>query len=258
MSGTMSLQKEQKENTSAGMGGRHTATTRFQGGGFNFFSLLSPQVEFFSLRLAVPAVPGEYRPRLLFTAQALASVLEHAQRKAGVRHAELPTGGGLEDTEPSAPAADRRRRARFGGWLSGTVSGRPACVCVCVCVCSLTHSRRPACEQSPRDDQRRSIQAPPCQISPHAPARPGSACRNDAGMRVGVVSTPAAPLRTLRVAAAYLVRGRGSGRVRESRGARRARGKVGLYFITGIKETQNGTRAAPTRARITSTLTQHA
>ena len=25
----------------------------------------------------------------------------------------------------------------------------------------------------------------------------------------------------------------------------RARGKVGLYFITGIKETQNGTRAAP-------------
>ena len=26
----------------------------------------------------------------------------------------------------------------------------------------------------------------------------------------------------------------------------RARGKVGLYFITGIKETQNGTRAAPT------------
>ena len=55
--------------------------------------------------------------------------------------------------------------------------------------------------------------------------------------------------------------GRGSGRVRESqeRGARvRARGKVGLYFITGIKETQNGTRAAPTRARITSRLTQHA
>ena len=36
----------------------------------------------------------------------------------------------------------------------------------------------------------------------------------------------------------------------------RARGKVGLHFITGIKETQNGTRAAPTRARITSTLTQ--
>ena len=36
----------------------------------------------------------------------------------------------------------------------------------------------------------------------------------------------------------------------------RARGKVGLYFITGIKETQNGTRAARTRARITSTLTQ--
>ena len=38
----------------------------------------------------------------------------------------------------------------------------------------------------------------------------------------------------------------------------RARGKVGLYFITGIKETQNGTRAAPTRARITSTLTHTA
>ena len=36
----------------------------------------------------------------------------------------------------------------------------------------------------------------------------------------------------------------------------RARGKVGLYFITGIKETQNGTRAARTRARITSTLTR--
>ena len=78
---------------------------------------------------------------------------------------------------------------------------------------------------------------------------------------MGVVSTPAAPLRTLRVAAAYLVRGvaRGAG-ARESRSAARvrARGKVGLYFITGIKETQNGTRAAPTRARITSTLTQHA
>ena len=45
----------------------------------------------------------------------------------------------------------------------------------------------------------------------------------------------------------------------QERGARvRARGKVGLYYITGIKETQNGTRAAPTRARITSTLTQHA
>ena len=36
----------------------------------------------------------------------------------------------------------------------------------------------------------------------------------------------------------------------------RARGKVGLHFITGIKETQNGTRAARTRARITSTLTR--
>ena len=48
--------------------------------------------------------------------------------------------------------------------------------------------------------------------------------------------------------------GRGSGRVRESRGARRARGKVGLYFITGIKETQNGTRAARTRARISTSI----
>ena len=76
---------------------------------------------------------------------------------------------------------------------------------------------------------------------------------------MGVVSTPAAPLRTLRVAAAYLVRGvaRGGCERVEERGARvRARGKVGLYFITGIKETQNGTRAARTRARITSTLTQ--
>ena len=72
---------------------------------------------------------------------------------------------------------------------------------------------------------------------------------------MGVVSTPAAPLRTLRVAAAYLVRGvaRGGCERVEERGAR---GKVGLYFITGIKETQNGTRAARTRARITSTLTQ--
>ena len=76
---------------------------------------------------------------------------------------------------------------------------------------------------------------------------------------MGVVSTPAAPLRTLRVAAAYLVRGvaRGGCERVEERGARvRARGKVGLYFITGIKETQNGTRAARTRARITSTLTR--
>ena len=74
-----------------------------------------------------------------------------------------------------------------------------------------------------------------------------------------MVSTPAAPLRTLRVAAAYLVRGvaRGGCERVEERGARvRARGKVGLYFITGIKETQNGTRAARTRARITSTLTR--
>ena len=73
------------------------------------------------------------------------------------------------------------------------------------------------------------------------------------------MSTPAAPLRTLRVAAAYLVRGvaRGGCERVEERGVRvRARGKVGLHFITGIKETQNGTRAARTRARITSTLTQ--
>ena len=73
------------------------------------------------------------------------------------------------------------------------------------------------------------------------------------------MSTPAAPLRTLRVAAAYLVRGvaRGGCERVEERGARvRARGEVGLYFSTGIKETQNGTRAARTRARITSTLTQ--
>ena len=65
-----------------------------------------------------------------------------------------------------------------------------------------------------------SSSAPPCQISPHAPTRPGSACRNDAGM--GVVSTPAAPLRTLRVAAAYLVRGvaRGGCERVEERGAR--------------------------------------
>ena len=76
---------------------------------------------------------------------------------------------------------------------------------------------------------------------------------------MGVVSTPVAPLRTLRVAAAYLVRGvaRGGCERVEERGVRvRARGKVGLHFITGIKETQNGTRAARTRARITSTLTQ--
>ena len=30
-----------------------------------------------------------------------------------------------------------------------------------------------------------SSSAPPCQISPHAPTRPGSACRNDAGMMGG-------------------------------------------------------------------------
>ena len=59
---------------------------------------------------------------------------------------------------------------------------------------------------------------------------------------MGVVSTPAAPLRTLRVAAAYLVRGvaRGGCERVEERGVRvRARGKVGLHFITGIKENQN-------------------
>ena len=88
--------------------------------------------------------------------------LQHVQRKAGVRQAELPTGGGLEDTEPSAPAADRRRRARFGGWLSGTVSGRPAC------------------EQSPRDDRRRSVQA-----RRHARSRPTP--RPDRAVRAGMM-----------------------------------------------------------------------
>ena len=48
----------------------------------------------------------------------------------------------------------------------------------------------------------------------------------------------------------------GCERVEEGGACARARGKVGLYFITGIEETQNGTRAARTRARITSTLTQ--
>ena len=72
-----------------------------------------------------------------------------------------------EDTEPSAPAAVRRRRARFGGWLSGTVSAfwPPGLRAVAA-----------------RRSKALSSSAPPCQISPHAPARPGSACRNDAGM----------------------------------------------------------------------------
>ena len=154
---------------------------------------------------------------------------------------------GLEDTEPSAPA-DRRRRARFGGWLSGTHSFWPPGL-------RAVAARRQTIEGA------QFKRAAPCQISPHAPTRPGSACRNDdAGMMGGCgehASSASGTLRTLRVAAAYLVRGvaRGGCERVEERGARvRARGKVGLYFITGIKETQNGTRAARTRARITSTL----
>ena len=91
--------------------------------------------------------------------------LIHGQRgwpHRGWPQAELPTGGGFEDTEPSAPAADRRRRARFGGWLSGTVSGRPAC------------------ELSPRDDRRRSIQA-----RRHARSRPTP--RPDRAVRAGMM-----------------------------------------------------------------------
>ena len=91
--------------------------------------------------------------------------LIHGQR--GCPHVQsLPASGAphrrVEDTEPSAPAADRRRRARFGGWLSGTVSGRPAC------------------EQSPRDDRRRSVQA-----RRHARSRPTPPCepRRGAGER---------------------------------------------------------------------------
>ena len=91
--------------------------------------------------------------------------LIHRQRgwpHRGWPQAELPTGGGFEDTEPSAPAADRRRRARFGGWLSGTVSGRPAC------------------ELSPRDDRRRSVQA-----RRHARSRPTP--RPDQAVRAGMM-----------------------------------------------------------------------
>ena len=149
--------------------------------------------------------------------------------------AELPTGG-LEDTEPSAPAADLRRMAeRHSFWPPGL--------------------RAVAARRS----KALSSSAPPCQISPHAPTRPGSACRNDAGMMGGCGEHASGTARTLRVATTYLVRGvaRGGCERVEERGARvRAHGKVGLYFITGIKETQNGTRAARTRARITSTLTQ--
>ena len=118
--------------------------------------------------------------------------------------AELPTGG-LEDTEPSAPAADRRRRARFGGWLSGTVSGRPAC------------------EQSPRDDQRRSIQA-----RRHARSRPTP--RPDRAVRAGMMGgcgEHASGTAAHSQGRSRLSReGRGSGRVRESRGARRACARV--------------------------------
>ena len=86
---------------------------------------------------------------------------------------------------------------------------------------------------------------------------------------MGVVSTPVAPLRTLRVAAAYLVRGvaRGGCERVEERGARACARVVKSVYISSLvfllvftnlslKETQNGTRAARTRARITSTLTR--
>ena len=125
--------------------------------------------------------------------------------------AELPTGG-LEDTEPSAPAADRRRRARFGGWLSGTVSGRPAC------------------ELSPRDDRRRSIQA-----RRHARSRPTP--RPDRAVRAGMMrgcGEHASGTAAHSQGRSRLSReGRGSGRVRESRGARRARvrERVEKWFI---------------------------
>ena len=77
---------------------------------------------------------------------------------------------------------------------------------------------------------------------------------------MAVVSTPAAPLRTLRVAAAYLVRGvaRGGCERVEERGAR-VRERVEKSFIFDHwykKDPKRHARRAHTRARITSTLTQ--
>ena len=79
---------------------------------------------------------------------------------------------------------------------------------------------------------------------------------------MGVVSTPAAPLRTLRVAAAYLVRGvaRGGCERVEERGAR-VRERVEKWFIFHHwykKDPKRHARRARARAlpRITSTLTQ--
>ena len=74
---------------------------------------------------------------------------------------------------------------------------------------------------------------------------------------MGVVSTPAAPLRTLRVAAAYLVRAWLGAGARESRSAARvrARGKVGLYFITGIKDPKRHARRAHARSHHLNTHT---
>ena len=66
---------------------------------------------------------------------------------------------------------------------------------------------------------------------------------------MGVVSTPVAPLRTLRVAAAYLVRGvaRGGCERVEERGARvRARGKS--VYISSLVQKRPKTARAP-RAR---------
>ena len=71
-----------------------------------------------------------------------------------------------------------------------------------------------------------SSSAPPCQISPHAPTRPGSACRNDAGMMDGCGEHASGTAAHSQGRSRLSREGRGSGRVRESRGARRARARA--------------------------------
>ena len=68
--------------------------------------------------------------------------------------------------------------------------------------------------------------APPCQISPHAPARPGSACRNDAGTMGGCGEHASGTAAHSQGRSRLSREGGGSGRVRESRGARRACARV--------------------------------
>ena len=70
--------------------------------------------------------------------------------------------------------------------------------------------------------------APPCQISPHAPTRPGSACRNDAGMITGCGE-------------------HASGTAAHSQGRSRRSREGGAWVGAGARESRSAARARARR-----------